>query len=243
MLFPDTTPAQVEESFRRARGLLTADKLEAWLAEWQLEPEDFRRWTEDAATGSRTATAWCALLCSGRYDAVAAEVLSAAAAACELGHPPSDPQLFEPDGWTEQLLAARTTPELLAQVVAGHRLDWTQLAVQVAAVTSRAVAEELRHQVLVDGTDLPAAAAVVDAPVQQAASALAAFAPESLKAALAGARPGDLVGPLPAGSDWLLVHVLARTEPTLAEPAVRALAETTVHREVIARAVARHVVA
>lgn len=241
-LLSDATPGQVEESFRRARGLLTADQLEAWLAEWHVDPDDFRRWTEDVVAGTATSSDWCACLCSGTYEAVVAAVVTAAAAACELGQPPRDPALFEPAGWTERLLAAKTTRDLLAAAVGENRLDWIRLRVCAAHVPSRAIAEELRHQVLHDGIDLSAAAVRAGFQTEELESARAAFTPAVLQSALAGAQRGDVVGPLPTGAIWLVVQVLERTDPAVTDPATRALAEQRVHADLIAQAVARHIV-
>src|SRR5689334_9558500 len=70
-------PADVQESFRRARGLLTADRLTDWLADWSITPDEFQAWSQ-APSGSGS---WAALVCSGALDRAAAEVAAAAAAA------------------------------------------------------------------------------------------------------------------------------------------------------------------
>lgn len=234
---------EAEESFRRARGLLTADKLEAWLASWEIAPDDFRRWTEDASTGTTTATEWCTLLCSGAFEAATAQLVSAAAAACALDAGPLDPAVFDPAGWVERLVAARVTPDAVAAVVATHRLDWTHLAARVVSVPERPVAEELRHQVLQDRIDLDQAAAAAGLDARDLDTTLADVTEPAVRAALAGARAGELLGPVPTADGWSLLHVGSRTEPGPGEPRSRARAEAVVLNEVISGAVARHVVA
>jgi hypothetical protein len=244
-LLPTPTPSarQAEEGFRRSRGLLTADKLQAWLADWQIAPEDFRRWTEDAAAGTSTATGWCALHCSGELDVITAVVASAAAAACELGSGPRFAADFDPADWTERLVARDTTAESLGAVIAAHRLDWTWLETVSVITDTRGVAEELRHQVHSDGAELSAAANSADCTVRTDTGVLAAITPPGLRTVLAGARIGDLVGPVSTTGGWALVSVRNRTNPTLADPPTRARAEAAVRNDVISRAVARHVVA
>jgi hypothetical protein len=229
-------------SFRRARGLLTADRLESWLAAWEVSPDDFRRWTEDAATGTTTSTPWCALLCSGEFDTITADLVAAAAAACELGAPPILAADFDPTGWVERLVAAGMTTESLIAVIERHRLDWTRLETTTVQTSRRGVAEELRHQVLVDGLELEDAALKAGCEVRATADVLAAISAD-LRAAMAGVRAGELVGPLPTTAGWSMVSVRNRIEPTLDDPASRARAEAVVRSDVIARAVARHVVA
>lgn len=237
------TPAQAEEQLRRSRGLLRADQLEAWLASWEISADDFRQWTADCAAGTSTATPWCALICSGAFDAVVAEVVSAAAAACELGSGPVDAASFDPTGWTARLVEARSTAEVLTSVIAAHRLDWTRLETVAVSALSRGVAEELRQQVLVDQVELAAAAGRAGYATATSDEVLAAVAAPAVRAALAGARAGELVGPVRHGEEWSLIQVVSRTEPSLEDHASLTRAVTAVRNDVIAHAVARHVVA
>ncbi|MCZ4497514.1 MAG: hypothetical protein JWQ74_67 [Marmoricola sp.] len=234
---------QAEESFRRSRGLLRADQLQEWLASWQIDPDDFRRWAADAAAGTTTATAWCTVVCSGSFDATTGELLGATAAACALGEPPTSPADFDPSGWVERLVAERTSAPALSAVLAAHRLEWTRFRTTSCLAPTRGAAEELRHQVLSDGTDLAEAAARAGWPVHALDDVLEALAPAEARTVLPGAQGGELVGPLAAGGSWVVVAVEERTEPDLADPATLARAEAVVRNDVIARAVARYVVA
>lgn len=238
-----TTPAAVEERLRRARGLLRADQLEAWLASWEIHPDDFRAWAADEAHGTSTATGWCTFLCSGSLDALVTETATAAAAACALGEPPTDAASFDPDGWAARLVSAAATDEVLAAVVDAHRLDWTRLEAVSVRTGTRGVAEELRHQVVADGSDLEAAATAAGCEVRTETGVLATMQSPDLRAALSGARTGELVGPLRADDSWTLHEIRSRTEASVTDPATRARAEDAVRADLLARAVARHVVA
>lgn len=236
-------PGQAEEHFRRSRGLLRADQLESWLASWHIAADDFQRWTHDASSGTSTATGWCTLLCSGEFDAITAELASAAAAACELGSGPAVAATFDPADWTARLVERRTTPEVLASTLEAHQRDWTRLTTLRVVTPHRGTAEELRHQVLTDGADLRLAAAEANCEVQEITSVLGDLTPAPVRAALAGARTGDLVGPVGVPEGWTVISVVSRTAPSLADPESRARATAAVASDVITRALAQHVVA
>lgn len=238
-----TAPDQAEEAFRRSRGLLRADQLDIWLASWEISPDDFRRWAADTVLGTSTATPWCTLICSGAFDAVVSETVTAAAAACELGSAPVEASTFDPIGWTARLVEARTTPEVLTTVITTHRLDWTRLATTCVRTDQRGLAEELRQQVCSDQVDLAVAAERAGCVTQETDDVLAAVGPPAVRAALAGARAGELVGPVPSDDGWALIQVAARTEPSLSDRGSLTRAVMSVRNDVISRAVARHVVA
>lgn len=242
-LFSAGSPGQAEETFRRSRGLLRADQLESWLALWHVGAEDFRLWTQDVASGTSTATGWCTLVCSGEFEAIASEVASAAAAACELGSGPTAAATFEPADWIARLVEGRTSSESLTAAIAAHRRDWTRLATVTVTTEHRGTAEELRHQVLTDGVELGVAASAAGCGAVAATQVLGAIAPAAVQAALAGSRAGDLAGPVPVPDGWVVVSLASRTDPSLADPESRARAEAVVASDVIARALARHVVA
>lgn len=238
-----SSPDQIEEQFRRSRRLLSGDQLDAWLASWAITADDFRCWTADAVHDTRTATPWCTLVCSGTFDSVVAETVSAAAAACELGAGPVDAAAFDPTGWTARLVETRTTPAALTRAIDANRLDWTRFETVTVRTCERGVAEELRQQVLVDQVDLSVAAGHADCRAAASTGVLAAFATPAVRAALAGARTGELVGPVPDDDSWVMIQVVTRAEPSLSDHGSLTRAVTTVRNDVISRAVARHVVA
>ncbi|WP_148046201.1 peptidylprolyl isomerase [Nocardioides marmoriginsengisoli] len=148
---------------------------------------------------------------------------------------------FDPAGWTDRLIGASTTTEALTSAIESRRLDWTHLDTLSVTTERREVAEELRHQVLHDGADLRDAARRAGTSAQESADVLGSIGAPNLRAALAGARTGELVGPVQADPGWALVTVVARTEPTLADPATRGRAEAVVRADALSRAVARHI--
>lgn len=243
LVVPAGTAAQVQEAFRRARGLLTADQLTRWLAARAVTPEEFVAWAQ-APTRSGT---WTAFVCSGALEQAATEVAAAAAAACELGTPPTSAADFDPRGWTERLTAGATTVEALARVVQQHRLDWTSIRALGVLVPQRCAAEELRHWVLSDGLGLEIAATQAGAATYPVHGLLEEVSSAAVRSELAGARPGELVGPAPSGPGWVVLRLDARTEPDPQDPvvgaAVRARAAAAVRAAAVERAVLRHVAA
>jgi len=237
LLVAGDDPAAVQESFRRARGLLTADRLTDWLADWSITPDEFQAWSESPSG----AGSWAALVCSGALEVAASEVAAAAAAACELGAAPSSAARFDPTGWTDRLTAQTLTPAAVHAVVAANRLGWTTVVATGALARDRAIAEELRQCVLADRLELADAAARAGCRTYVVDGLLEVIEPAPLRALLAGAAPGELVGPLAAGPIWTVLQVESRTEPDPTESAILTRAQAAVRDDVIRRAVLRHV--
>ncbi len=238
---PDPAPGEVEIAFRRARGLLTADQLTAWLDAWAITPEDFVAWTEHSATGTRTATPWVSFVCSGGFDRAAADLAAAAAAACALGRPPATATDFDPDGWVERLVAASTTESSLRATVARRRLGWTRLTGSTVTAPSRAVCAELRLCLVADHVALTDAALRAGCPALPLDADLDDVDPPALRPYLAGARAGDIMGPVETPDGWTLVVLERRAEPDPRDPAVRSRAAALVGADAVARALARHI--
>jgi hypothetical protein len=238
---PGTTAADAEVAFRRARGLLTADRMTTWLAEWAIDADDFVAWTHDVADGTATATRWCAWVCSGGFESTSSAVLAAAAAACELGRPPASADTFAPTGWVDRLAAATADGAAVQETITRHRLGWTRLRGVHAVAPSRGVAAELRQWVVHDGVDLDVAAAQAGCATTVLDAVLDAIEPATLRPSLAGARADDIMGPVQATNGWNLVAVRERHEPGHRDPVARARAAALLRDEAVARAVARHV--
>lgn len=234
------TSGEVETALRRARGLLTADQLSAWLAAWAIEPDDFVAWTADVADGTRTATPWAELVCSGAFDAATATLAAAAAAACELGRGPTSAADFEPAGWVERLTAATTTEAALRAAVTRQRLAWTRVTGSVVTTPTRGACAELRLCLVTDRVPLAEAAARAGCEVLDLDTDLGGLTPAALQPFLAGARPNDIMGPVETPDGWTLVVVNSRTEPDPRDPSVRRRAAALVGADAVARAAARH---
>ena len=226
----------VQERFRRSRGLLTGDQLTAWLESWAITPDEFVGWS-----ATPTADGWTGLVCSGALERRASDVAAAAAAACELGAAPTSASSFDPTGWVERLIAGAVTPGAVEAAISAHRLGWTLIRGAGAFARSRAVAEELRHWVLEDGLDLAIAAAQAGAPTYAVDGVLDDLEPAQLRAQVSGCRPGELVGPVPAGPGWTVLRLDQRTEPDAADATIVARARAAVATETVERAVLRHV--
>lgn len=229
-------PAATQEAFRRSRGLLTADQLTRWLADWSVTPEEFVAWSEPAEVSR-----WVEIVCSGLLERTATELAAAAAAACELGEPPTSAAGFDPTGWTERLVAHAVTPTALGSAVAAHRLGWTTVRGAGVFARSRGVAEELRHWMVQDGLDLGIAAAQAGCPTYEVDGVVDDLGPAALRARIVGALPGEVIGPVEAGAGWTLLRLDSRSEPDLSEAAVLERARARVRTDVLERAVLRHV--
>ena len=233
---PTGSPAVVQETFRRTRGLLTADQLTAWLEGWAITPDEFVAWSEAPDVGS-----WTGLVCSGALERSASAVAAAAAAACELGAAPTSARSFDPSGWVERLTAHAVTPAAIEHVIGTHRLGWTLVRGAGVFARSRAVAEELRHWVLEDWLELAVAAAQAGCPTYVLDGMLDDLEPPQLRAQVSGCLPGELVGPVPAGPGWTVLRLDQRTEPDPLDATVLARARSAVAAEAVERAVLRHV--
>ncbi|MFL6108539.1 MAG: hypothetical protein ACJ72D_28845 [Marmoricola sp.] len=229
-------PAAVQESFRRARGLLTSDRLESWLADWEISADAFVAWSAQP-----DAESWVGYVCSGLLDHDSAEVAAAAAAACALGAPPDTASTFDPTGWVARLTQREVTAAAVQAAFTRNRLGWTTVRGAGVFARSRAVAEELRHCVLVDGQDLSTTATRAGCPRFVVDGKLEDLGPPQLRAKVSGSLPGEVVGPVAAGPGWAVLHLDERIEPAADDAACLARARTVVATDVVQRAVLRHV--
>lgn len=231
---------QVQIDFRRARRLLTADRLVAWLDSWMIEPEDFVTWTQAVADGQVQDT-WCALVCSGAFDAASAALVSAVAAAHDLRLGPDSAATFDPDGWVDRLTTATTTESAVRAMVQENRLGWTRIAASLVTAPSRGACAELRQRLVADQVELADAALEARCSVDTVDTDIEKILPAALRPYLAGAAPGDIMGPVETPNGWTLAVVHERSEPDPREPSVRTRAAGLVGADAVARAVARHI--
>jgi hypothetical protein len=233
--------AAAATAFRRERGLLAADDMRGWLERWGLEAADFSAWLGDRLTGSDTASAWCALVCSGGIDAAIQTLAAGVAAAAELGAEiPADLDEATIRAFVERFLERPADPALIDGELAAHRLEWTRVEVTTVTADRPAVLEELRHLVGVDGVSFADAASRAGL---QTANVVAGFdeLDPALGTVLVGVEPPELCGPVSTSAGSVLAQVAARSAPDPADPRWRARAQEALARRALAAALARHV--
>jgi hypothetical protein len=147
--------------------------------------------------------------------------------------------LAELEATWRRFTAATASPEAVRALVASRRLDWMRVAAQMVVAPDEDVARELALCVRVDHRALAEVAG--EAALAATASELwVEEVDETLRDALVGAQPGDVLGPLPIKDGHLVVVVGDKRLPADDDPAVRARAEQallvrTVDREVTNR--------
>jgi hypothetical protein len=242
------SPDAVREAglrFRRERGLLSAEELEAWLAHWHLSVAD---WTEHLRrTVSNENVA-------GELAEVDAELEKAAAvdAICsgfleyEAKRLASDASLAEPDASGDDRIAqiaaaaasARAALAASADVereIDTRALEWTRIDAELLELADLDAAREAALCVRVDGLSLAEVAADCGIAVQRRELYLEEAERERLTGLL-GANAGELVGPIEREGGFLLVHVHGRTRPSAGDPELRRRAQEYLVERASARA-------
>jgi hypothetical protein len=136
----------------------------------------------------------------------------------------------------EAFRARMVTPAAIEAAIAGHRLEWIGLELELAGFQAEGAAREAACCVREDGAALADVAREAGARFARQHLTLGEAAP-ALRAHLLGAEAGDLLGPLAADGGIALVLVRARRLPDSAEPAVRRRAERQVLEDAIRREV------
>ena len=235
--------------FRYGRGLLSAEELELWLGRWGLTVAEWggylgrslllERWAEkleaiEAEFGGEGRAVEEAEfvdgVCSGLFER---EAHALAADAALAGGAVSFERL------AEAAAAARAGAASAAAVereIAGRRLDWTRLDVDLLELPDRDTAAEAALCVRIDCRELADVAEDCDTVVERTSIYLgdsdAAFA-----ASLLAAQPGELVGPVERPRSFVLVAVRDRVPPTAFDPELRRRAETLLVDRAVERAV------
>jgi hypothetical protein len=133
--------------------------------------------------------------------------------------------------------AAQVAPPAAVQAaIAARRLDWVRIGLQAVLVPDEDVARELALCVRMDRRAIAEVADEAGLRAEALEWWLDAVE-EPLRDLLIGARPGDLVGPVPWKEHRLVLTVTAKRLPADDDPAVRARAE----QALLARAVDREV--
>jgi hypothetical protein len=248
-------------AFRRARRLLAADELAAWLERWDLTTAEWlaclrgevlttgarRTCTLDPAAVPEHAT-WVTGVCSGALRAQAAQLALGLAARAGLGDGPvpaaaaGDPARGVPRGAAvDRYVAAGTDDEQIAIEIHDHRLDWTLVSCDVVVHDRDAVLREVAMCVRHDGLPLGDVAARAGLTASRVWTRVV-DADASVRGLLAAARPGDVIGPVTVAGSQLVAQVTDRAEPHPSDPDTCAYARAHAAQRVSATVVTEHVV-
>lgn len=237
--------------FRRARGLLAGEDLEAWLAARDVSVADWLAHIRRSLLRDRGAipdplppaagqAAWVRGICSGVL-AETAERLAAGAACAAAQALPVDPAApARLDAARERLAAAAATEAAVGRELATRRLEWTSVDCRTCLFPDREVAAEAALCVREDGRAFEDVAAEAGVETRRARLLAGELEPE-LAAALLAAEPGELVGPVEVRGGSRLALVEAKTPPSSADPELRARAAAIVAARALAHAVDEHV--
>jgi hypothetical protein len=214
--------------FRYARGLLSGDDLAAWLdqrgvalPEWQayLERRIARGRVPNPASASEVtqnevdAYMWPEAVFSGRLGELAETLARLLAIAPE-----------KPLEALEESFASfcrdAISDRAVAHEIEVHRLEWIRLDYETVAFDDEDAAHEASFCVRSDGDSLETVAGRAGEVLEQRVDWLEGMEPE-LASKLLAARPGDLVGPLPAEGRLRLALLRAKIPPSPDDDAVR----------------------
>ncbi len=136
--------------------------------------------------------------------------------------------------------AALLQEAALQDVVQHERLSWLMVETTESVWPSADAANEAISCVQADGMALAEVADEAGVEARQLRRLLA-DAPDTLRDALLTTAPGELIGPLARDGQWLVVHLHAKSAPTLDEPLVREAAARRLEERATAALVAQHV--
>jgi putative peptide maturation system protein len=192
-------------AFRRAHGLLTAAETRRWMAEHGLSQEKLEQLVADEATVARLRERVVAGRVEPYFEAHRDELAAAAVVRLDLPDAASASRAFE---------AIRDGADF-DDLARAHLAD---------ALVRGQTPTALRSLVL-RRPDLAEFQAVADTGLIRAASCpLNPAAPPDLAAALFGAGPGDVLGPLATEAGYALLRVVAVAPPRLDAPTREAIA-------------------
>ena len=235
------------DEFRYERDLLTADEMEAWLAERGLTArtwlESVRRrvlrelWADQLdellaryqpSDEDVEAAIAADMVCDDAHGALAERLAAAAAAAAAAGGaaPGGDRHqaLSEAAGRFRQ---AALTAEALRREIAAHQMEWVRIDCRALEFTEPAEAREAALCLREDGLPLEEVAA----SAHVAASALSFYLDEidgEERSRFLASHAGHVVGPIPVDDVHLLYRVDAKVMPSVDDPAVLARASALI---------------
>ncbi|HEX4734355.1 MAG TPA: hypothetical protein VH247_08075 [Thermoleophilaceae bacterium] len=234
-------------AWRRERRLLSFDDTAEWFARWGVEVDEWVEHIRRQVAAARlplpaertvdpTAVAraeWIEAVVSGALEAAAnrhAERLAAQA----------EPGTGAPADAIEHIAREASAPNRIAAFVEARRLPWTRVRFRRVLLADEDVAQELAFALRVDRRPLDDVAADAELTVEVVETDLEAI-PEELRSRLAGARPGDVVGPAPFAGQIVVMVVETRQEPAADDPTTAARASALLRERALRAVVARHV--
>jgi hypothetical protein len=127
---------------------------------------------------------------------------------------------------------ATLSARALADRVSLHRLDWIRFSCRALALPNSQAAREAAMCLREDGAGLADVAAMARAPLRETR-----FCVDELDAGLRehflGARPGELLGPMPMRGEFVLFEVVDKVVPSQDDPEIRRRAEDSVMRSAV----------
>lgn len=126
------------------------------------------------------------------------------------------------------------TPRALAEQVSAHHLEWIRVEYEALEYPAESMAREALLCVREDGMSFEELAGDSGVASLRADSAWVGELAGPLHAALLGARPGDVVGPFPAGRAHALYRLREKHLPSPDDAEVRSRAERSVLQRALA---------
>ena len=131
------------------------------------------------------------------------------------------------------------SPAAIESHIAARRFDWMRVSFRALSFRDADQGREAALSIAEDGQTLEDVAASARSVLEEGTVFLDEFE-ESVRVRLLGARPGDVIGPIPMEGRVRLYVVLERVPPTTSDPevvrrAASSLLETYVRREVASR--------
>ncbi|HVF74376.1 MAG TPA: hypothetical protein VM938_04960 [Acidimicrobiales bacterium] len=249
-------PAAVKQAavdFRYRRRLITGEETEAWLRVRHVEVGEWMDCMRRAVLradhpgiGSTEAVAydevepllWATGRCRGLLDDFAVALAHRVAAHMRLTDslPATDDDI---DSALDRFRATVVTAATVREEVARRQLDWLAVAREEARFATDDAAREAVLSVRDDGLTLSEVCELAEVPLVRRTTLLEEV-DEPLRPSVLGARPGELVGPLPVEGGFAVALVESKVVPSVDDPDIRRrAAEATVaaalRREVEAR--------
>lgn len=135
---------------------------------------------------------------------------------------------------------ATLSARALADRVSLHRLDWIRFSCRALALPNGEAAREAAMCLREDGRGLADVAAMASAPLRETC-----FCVDELDAGLRehflGARPGELLGPMPMRGEFVLFEVVDKVVPSQDDPEIRRRAEDAIMRSAVSREIHKRV--